>query len=334
MRRVFFSISFDALDTLIHIPNGVGYQYHQAYREFLQTNGISLEDSFPNATTQRIQELSIRAIRDQVLCDRLSWSRSANPKEMPIGGDDDATLHRFWGRVIQRVFTDGSLYEHAASPAIAAKAYSLLEESSSTCQCFEHHLISEVFGTVQAHDWLPDSRQTLVRLREWNYVQQQRCSGTAGSNGVAKGAVLLLAQPPFVVSNMDPRLHSIMQQLGAFSTEGAPELVGVAAANPAPLLSRVITAREVGYAKPSPAGLLKCVELASQTCGPLAEGDALPSPQLHVHVGDAEADRVACQRAECIYVQCDGKRGVVWEELEAVLKRLEESLWEANDAKR
>lgn len=66
---------------------------------------------------------------------------------------------------------------------------------------------------------------------------------------------------------------------------------------------------QVGYAKPSPVGLERCLALA-----------VITTPEdrrrvTHIHVGDDDdADRLACERAShrCVHVPCDPMVGVEW----------------------
>lgn len=333
MRRVPITVSFDALDTLIQITRGLGYQYRSSYASFLLEHGIDLDATCPNATCEAVQELALKAIRDQVRAERAAWTRSANPKEMPIGGDTDEELRSFWARVLRQTYTCATLYDGAAAD-VMQRIEELWGDHHNEVRCFEDYVLFDQFSSTKAHSWCPEGLRTLQCLRKWNQVQMS-CDESAVRPGLADtkpasdldvfspssaaaSPVLFLAAPPFVVSNMDPRIRGVFMQLGAFEAGESGE---------PPLLSRIISARDTGYAKPSPAGILTGVRdiaasyrAACQSCGVC---DAGVDVHRHVHVGDADADRVACERAGCHFVQCDPATGVTWGLLQAKLQELE-----------
>ncbi|KAG5470645.1 hypothetical protein LSCM1_01891 [Leishmania martiniquensis] len=334
MHRVPITVSFDALDTLIQITHGLGCQYRSSYAAFLQDHGVDLDASCPSATCALIQELALKAIRDQVSVDRARWTRSADSKEMPIGGDTDEELSSFWSRVLRQTFNSPRLYEGAATDVVQ-RIQAMWTHQQSEVRRFEEYVLFDQFGSTTAYRWCPEGFRTLHSLREWSRKQLGRVESAKRSVSVerapasflesaplvsaAPAPVLFLAEPPFVVTNMDPRIRSVFARLGALEpgARGEP-----------PLLSRVISARDVGYAKPSPVGILTGIRDAADayraTCG--SDGGACRpgvDAHLHVHVGDAEADRAACKRAECHYLKCDPVRGATWESLHTKLRELE-----------
>ncbi|AIO01139.1 hypothetical protein LPMP_322530 [Leishmania panamensis] len=333
MLRVPITVSFDALNTLIQITHGLGYQYRSSYSAFLQEHGVDLDASCPNATCEVVQELALKAIHDQVRVDRAAWTRSADPQEMPIGGDTDEELRSFWTRVLRQTYTSAALYEGAAADVVQ-RAEALWANHPNEVRRFEDYVLFAQFGTTKAHSWHPEGLRTLQCLREWNQRQLSRdgsatwsglaettpasSSGPAPPGIPASSTVLFLAAPPFVVSNMDPRIQGVFLQLGAFERGASGE---------PPLLSRVISTRDAVYAKPSPAGILTGVrDIAASYSAMCPRGSDAREPgvdvRLHVHVGDAEADRVACERAGCHYVQCHPTTGVIWEQLHSKLQEL------------
>lgn len=63
-----------------------------------------------------------------------------------------------------------------------------------------------------------------------------------------------------------------------------------------------MTAADVLYAKPSAKGLLYVASLANI--------DAKEMHERYIHVGDHEADKMACQAANCRYVKCNHDTGI------------------------
>ncbi|CBZ29635.1 conserved hypothetical protein [Leishmania mexicana MHOM/GT/2001/U1103] len=334
MHRVPITVSFDALDTLIQITHGLGFQYRTSYTSFLLEHGVDLDASCPNATCATVQELALKAIRDQVRADRAAWTHSADPKEMPIGGGTDEELRSFWARVLRQTFTCATLYDGAAAEVLQ-RVKELWSDHHNDVRRFEDYVLFDQFGSTKAHSWYPEGLRTLQCVRKWNQERMSR-DESAVRSGLAEATpmsdldavppataaaspVLFLAAPPFVVSNMDPRIRGVFMQLGAFE---AGESGG------SPLLSRIITARDAGYAKPSPVGILTGVrDIAASYRTACESGDSVcdhgVAVSRHVHVGDADADRVACERAGCHYVQCDPATGVTWGLLQAKLQELE-----------
>jgi hypothetical protein len=310
-----FTVSFDALETLIQITNGVGFQYRAAFSSFLKEHGVDLDASCPNATCAAMHEVALAAIRAEMKAERASWVTTDNPKEMPSGGKSDEELERFWGNILIKTFQCPSLYE-GASPAVMDRIASLWTMEAAATRQFVHDVIFHRFGSTEAHSWLPEGVRTLQSLREWNQKRLQEVADAAKPASASSfSPKLVLAAPPFVLSNMDPRLRTVFYQLGALTPgeHGEP-----------PLLSRVIVARDVGFAKPSPVGLqtgVRDIAAARRAEGISAEVEMCH----HIHVGDAEADRLACERAGCVFVQCDPQIGVTWEQLHAALTKMEEA---------
>ncbi|KPA84830.1 hypothetical protein ABB37_01303 [Leptomonas pyrrhocoris] len=317
MRSVLFTVSFDALETLIQITNGVGYQYRTAFSTFLKQRGIDLDAACPNASCDNVNDVALKAIRDEMKVDRATWTTTDNPKEQPIGGDSDETLVKFWGNVFARTFKNPLLYE-GASPDVAEQITSLWTAEAEAMQKFMHYVIFDLFKSTKTQSWLPEGLRTLQSLRAWNLTRVQLAQqSTANASAASSSApMLMLAAPPFVVSNMDPRLRTVFSQLGAFAPgeHGEP-----------PLLSRVIVARDIGLAKPSPLGLLTGVrDIAAARRAEGCPGEV--EMRYHVHIGDAEADRIACEKAGCTYLQCDPTIGATWEQLRSKLEEIESSL--------
>lgn len=321
MRYIPFTVSFDALETLIQITNGVGYQYRTAFAAFLNQHGIDLESSCPAASAKAVQDVALDAIRAEMKAERAAWTATDNPKEMPTGGSTDEELEHFWRAVFSRTFQNPTLYEGAA-PAVVERILSLWTNEAAATQQFIHHVVFDRFGSTEAHSWLPAGLRTLQSLRAWNQARAQEAqralaasaAATSGASSVASSeAKLVLAAPPFVVSNMDPRVRTVFDELGALNpgAHGEP-----------PLLSRIIVARDVGFAKPSPIGLLAGVRDVALAYRAQGKPGAVEMCH-HVHVGDTEADRIACERAGCVYVACDPKVGVTWEQLRMALAKLE-----------
>lgn len=318
MTRVPVTVSFDALDTLLQITGGIGYQYLTAYTAFLREHGIDLAAGCPNATSERMSEVNLQAIRDQTRRDRALWTRTDNPKEMPLGGYTTETIRDFWTRVIEQALRDPALYEGGV-PDTVQKIEALWQANNEEVRRFEEYVIFDLFASTKAYSWLPASLETLLQLREWNARQLARAAESSTSSSSA--SILCLAAPPFVVSNMDNLLMPIFRELGALAS-------GKGETPAPPLLSRIIPACDAGLAKPSPVGILMGVrEIAAAYHAALAaEGNAdAPGVEVHhhVHVGDAEADRLACERAGCHYVECDPTTGVTWKQLHAKLQELE-----------
>ncbi|KAG5496301.1 hypothetical protein JKF63_02602 [Porcisia hertigi] len=334
MQRVPFTVSFDAMNTLIQVTCGLGYQYLTSYASFLQRHGIDLRSSCPNATSGMMHDAALKAISDQVLVDRAAWTRSADPKEMPIGGNTDEELRSFWTRVLKQTYNCATLYD-GASPNVVRRVKALWSNHQEV-ERFMDYMLFDQFASSKAHNWCPEGLNTLQRLCEWNQKQTGREKGaTPSSPRVATPAFassstdstsstpspLFLATPPFVVTNADSRMRDVFSQLGAFD---------VGASGEPPLLAGIISARDVGYAKPSPAGILAGVRDAAASYRAACQsggGGSEPGVdiRLHVHVGDADADRVACERAGCHYVQCDPVTGATWELLHAKLQELQAS---------
>ncbi|KAK7198140.1 hypothetical protein NESM_000770500 [Novymonas esmeraldas] len=320
MLRVPVTVSFDALDTLIRITHGIGFQYRSSYAAFLREHGVDLDASCPNATCDVVARLALEAIHSQVRADRANWTRSANPREMPIGGDTDEELRSFWTRVVRQVYRHPSLCAGAAADVVRR-----IEDVWATChddvRRLEDHVLFHQFASTSAYSWYPEGLHTLQRLRDWGHTQSRRADTAPtplvkAAEATAASPVLVLAAPPFVVSNVDPRIGAVFAQLDALATrshDAAP-----------PLLSRVISARDVGYAKPSPLGILAGVrDIAAAYRAACEVGTLAVEVRRHVHVGDAEADRMACERAGCHYVQCDPSTGATWGPLHAKLLEIE-----------
>ncbi|KAG5494796.1 hypothetical protein JIQ42_02411 [Leishmania sp. Namibia] len=336
MHRVPVTVSFDALGTLIQITHGLGYQYRSSYAAFLKNYGVDLDASCPNATCALMQELALKAIHDRVRADRATWTRSTDPREMPIGGDTDEDLRSFWSCVLRQTYSCPALYKGAASDVVQ-RVEALWANRHSEVRRFEEYVLFDQFGSTKAYSWHPRALHALRCLREWNR-QQKSCfesatrSASAATTPVAalsfapsvtttSATAFFLAAPPFVVSNMDPRIRGVFTLLGAFEPGARDE---------PPLLSRVISAQDVGYAKPSPIGILTGVRhIADSHRAACQRNGGVCGPgvhvRLHVHVGDAEADRVACERAGCHFLRCDLARGATWKSLHAKLRELEAS---------
>ncbi|KPI86207.1 hypothetical protein ABL78_4720 [Leptomonas seymouri] len=316
MNTIPFTVSFDALATLIQITSGVGYQYRAAFSSFLQQHGIDLDAVCPNATCEELDVMSMKALREEIKADRATWTTTDNPKEQPIGGDSDETVLKFWGNVLTRTFQSPSLYE-GAPPDVVAKVTSLLTVDTESLRQFKRYVVFDLFQSTKTQSWLPEGLRTLQSLREWNQkrVVESQSSQQDTANKLSSAPMLVLAAPPFVVSNMDPRVRTVFAQLGAFESgeDGMP-----------PLLSRVIVARDMGLAKPSPLGLLTGVRDIAEA----RRADGIPGEvemRYHIHVGDAEADRIACERAGCVYLKCDETIGATWEQLRSKLEEMEAS---------
>lgn len=315
-----FAVSFDALNTVIEVSGGVGFQYRRAFARFLASHGVNMDEALPAATEPVVNTVALDAIHAQVKEDRRLWAAQHpghNPKEMPFGGADDTTLLTFWRDVLTRVFTNPALYE-GATPASKSEVHRL-QQQGKEWDTFVHHLIFDVFGSTEAHGWLPAGKRTLEQLRAWNEVQRRR-----------PDARLVLAQPPFIISNMDPRLATVMRQLGALPSDASSPSTGASSSpssssfssvttSPAealpPLVGKVLTAREVGFAKPSTRGLVACAEEAG-----------IVDMSYYIHVGDADADEKACNAAGCRFVRCNGATGVVWEDLKREIEELEKAV--------
>lgn len=324
-RLIPFTVSFDALQTLVQVEQGIGHQYRSSYADFLHGHDIDLDASCPNATCDAVRDAALKAIHDQVRQDRAAWTRSADPKEMPIGGTTRAELRHFWARVLRQTFTHPALYEGAAA-GVTERVMELWRSAGDHVRRFEDYVVFDQFASTKAHSWLPAAHDALSSLRDWNAQQLARLDDTTAASS---SPVHCLAAPPFVVTNMDPRVASVFAQLGALGEEGKE--AGAHGGLP-PLLSRVITAREVGFAKPSPAGIELGVRDAAaafqSVCDRLGTSRADVcvagvDVRRHIHVGDAEADRVACERAGCHYLPCDDVTGVTWALLRAKLRELE-----------
>ncbi|GET91583.1 hypothetical protein, conserved [Leishmania tarentolae] len=333
MYRVPITVSFDALGTLIQIRHGLGYQYRSSYASFLLDHGVDLDASCPTFTCEAVQALALKAIHAEVRADRAAWTRSSNPKEMPIGGDTDEELRSFWTRALRQTYTCPTLYEGAPADVVQ-RVQELWNTNESEVRRFEDYVLFDQFSSTKAYSWYPEGLRTLQCLRQWNQEQMSRAEGAVRSGlaettpmsnlglsapaASAASPVLFLAAPPFVVSNMDPRVRRVFTQLGALEAGDR---------NEPPLLSRIISPQDVGYAKPSPVGILTGVRdvvdsyrAACRSRGIMSATDI--DLRRHVHVGDADADRVACEHAGCHYVQCDPATGVSWGLLQAKLQEM------------
>lgn len=294
------AISFDALGTLIEVKGGVGFQYHRLYKRFLLNNGVFMEVALSSATPELIDELAAAVIREEVAKDRAVWHVSYpnhSPKEMPIGGMTDDTLCDFWQRVLDRVYRHPRLLEGATEGVIGR-----LDELWSNEELWyrwKADLIIAEFGSSRTYQWLYEGRQTLLRLEEWRLRQEKMRTTLPDVHGTT--STLYMNTPPCVVSNMDPRLRRIFQDLGALEGSGSPRL-----------LHEVWTARDLGYAKPSAVGLRRC-----------AEAGGVTDMRYLIHVGDADVDAEACEMIGCRYLRCDMRTGVVWKQLADAIKELE-----------
>ncbi|CAC9526262.1 hypothetical_protein_-_conserved [Leishmania infantum] len=155
MHRLPITVSFDALDSLIQITRGLGYQYRSSYASFLLEHGIDLHASCPNATCEVVQELALKAIHDQVRVERAAWTRSANPKEMPIGGDTDEELRSFWTRVLRQTYTCATLYDGAAADVVQ-RIEELWSDHHNEVRRFEDYVLFDQFSSTKAHSWYPE----------------------------------------------------------------------------------------------------------------------------------------------------------------------------------
>ncbi|KAL7699790.1 hypothetical protein NQL31_008094 [Lotmaria passim] len=318
-----FTVSFDALGTLIQVTDGVGCQYRAAFATFLRQFGIDFEATFPNASCERVEEIALKAIRAEMAAERASWTATSNPKEMPSGGSTEAEVEQFWGKVFARVFQNPSLYQ-GAPPATVQRIMSLWTAEAESMRRFEHYVVFDLFASTKTQSWLPEGLRTLQSLRTWNqqrlqqHVRSSQDTASASLSSSSSSSMLVLVAPPFVVSNMDPRVRAVFDQLGAF-TPGEQ--------NEPPLLSRVIAASDIGLAKPSPQGLLTGVRDINASIAAAAphETNSLGEAEMryHVHVGDAEADRIASEKAGCVYLKCDATVGAKWEQLRAKLEEME-----------
>lgn len=177
-----------------------------------------------------------------------------------------------------------------------------------------------------------------------NSTAQQGLStqNSSFTTSVKTKPILVLAAAPFVITNSDFRIRGVLRDLGAFQSSPLPPPTTATSATPAssssssavtstltfsstcwsagkkmpPLLGKVITAADVGYAKPSDKGLLHCIK----ECG------LEQHPERFIHVGDTEDDEIACRRAGCRFLQCNASMGAQWEKLKAMLGEVEKEV--------
>lgn len=327
-------VSFDAQNTLVEIIGGIGQQYFKHFRQFLQSKGFAIEEVMPSCTATSLHTTSYTIMRYAVNRDREVWAHShpesKDRKEMPIGGRTEASVRQFWRQTMVDVFKSPSLYL-STPPRLKQSLLDVME--GSEWEDFLHELVHN-FSTKQCYDWLPEGKRTLDALRQWSMEQDQLAyhpSGKGGSSASSssKGKpVLILASPPFIVTNSDFRIRGVFKDLGAFQSPSAPPASSSSSSSlsswPAgkrmpPLIGKVVTAADVGYAKPSHRGILHCI----RECG------LERYPERFIHVGDTEDDESACRNAGCRFVQCNANIGVQWEKLKATLAEVEKEVMES-----
>ncbi|KEG13549.1 hypothetical protein DQ04_00941130 [Trypanosoma grayi] len=141
--------------------------------------------------------------------------------------------------------------------------------------------IVDRYATPDPYGWLPEALPTLRWLKQWRETQMPPN---------------IQCDPPAIVTNSDHRSLTMVRAMVERDGDAA-------------LLGPVLTADVIGAGKPSPKGIL----LAAKASGVL-------SLRHWIHVGDAEEDRVAAERAGCHFCLCSKTQGPVWSELRAKLE--------------
>lgn len=291
------------------------------------------DHAFPRVTEDaKLMETAAReAIRVELAKDRAAWaveqSGEANEKEMPIGGLVEESVYNFWRRVLQRAYRDPRIWSFPRRPhevGVAEKGeerewtsreapgqpqlqpHTSLLDAVAPADAWEvmyRHVINDVFGTGEAYEWLPEGKETLVSLND-------RRQAPLLMGRVSPPPLVRLVSAPLVLTNSDRRMTKVLTDLGATVEPIAdgPTVFPIGAA----ALNGVVTAMDVGRAKPSSRGLVKCMTMTGLLTGPPAPVGRLETKVIHIHVGDSEEDRLACESAphRCTYLRCDPKVGV------------------------
>lgn len=302
-------ISFDAQNTLIEIVGGIGLQYFNHFKTFLHTKGFSIEEVMPSCTATSLHTTCYTVMRYLVSQDREAWAaehpHSDNAKEMPIGGRTEASINKFWCRTMQDVFRSPTLFL-STPPRLKQPLLDVMEGKE-----WDEFLNSVLFhfSTTDCYSWMPGSLRCLEELRRWNLEQEELVYKSGLTDRRKQRPVIVLAAPPFVVTNSDHRIRQVLNNLGALSsTSSLPN-----GKRRPPLLGKVVTAGEVGFAKPSPRGIQQCI----RECG------LERNPERFVHVGDAEDDELACKAAGCCFMPCNASTGIQWDKLKSMLLDLQ-----------
>lgn len=326
-KRIPIGISFDAQNTLVEVVGGIGLQYFKHFREYLLRKGYTVEEAMPSCTATSLHTTSFTILRYAVNRDREAWAaahpESSDRREMPIGGRSEEAILKFWRNSMMDVFKSPSLFL-STPPRLKQSLLDVMEgpDWDRFTEDLLHH-----FSTPKCYSWLPEGRHTLEALRKWNIAQEELTFKARGPRGrknehttavSPKPAAIVLAAPPFVVTNSDFRMRNLFKELGALqselpsSTPNASSLLQSGKKLP-PLIGKVITAGDIGYAKPSPRGILHCM----RECG------LEKHPDRFLHIGDTEEDELACRAAGCRYLQTNASVGVHWEKLKASLIEME-----------
>lgn len=308
-------ISFDAQNTLVEIVGGMGHQYFKHFRRFLLGKGFSIEDVMPSCTATSLQTTSYTIMRYNVNRDRDAWAK-AHPEsndrtEMPIGGRTEASILAFWRSVLTDVFKSPSLYL-STPPRLKQSLLDVME--GEEWEAFLKQVL-DAFASSKVYGWLPEGKRTLEELRKWT-VQQEQHAFQLPLDRTKTKPLMVLQSPPYILTNSDFRLRGAFQELGAFVSPSPSKSCSSDGKKLPPLIGKVVTAADVGYAKPSSRGILHCL----RECG------LERHPDRFIHVGDAEADEMACRKAGCRFLHCNGNTGVQWEKLKMMLADMEEEV--------
>lgn len=280
-------------------------------------------------------------------------------KEMPIGGRTEATITQFWRQTISDVFKSPSLYlstpprlkqslldvmegpewedflKELIQSFASKQTYGWLPEGRRTLEELRQWSGEQEQLAYQESSGAPSSSRSGNRKAGGHLgsgaapstggAQPLSTQSTSATAGHKTKPILVLAAAPFILTNSDFRIRGVLRDLGAFQSSSPPPSTSPSSScwsagkRMPPLVGKVITAADIGYAKPSDKGLLHCI----RECG------LEQHPERFIHVGDTEDDEIACRRAGCRFLQCNASMGAQWEKLKTLLSEVEKEVIES-----